>query len=360
MLLIPSVDKWVRQAKFGMFNTPNVDVHHINIVAKKSTLLNIQVTADVPFTKSFDTTLLCDEVGVLTILATQGSFEIKSDSLFYSYVYSYVYSIGTNESFAYLTGAKVFPYKGEYALQSRQVCFDAQPITLGINSDSLTIAFWDMGDGTLFGGQSQVTHSYSSSGNYTVKTGLKLTSNTCPTDTLIIPVTVSPEVSFKGLRDSIVCPGEKLTYQLSADQPLIYTWQDNSIGSTRELNNVGKYIITATDTNGCFTKDSFILSDSGCFDKDIVLYNTITPNNDGLNDEWVIQHKGYSEIKFYIFDRWGKEVFNGDAVLSQWWDGKMQDTETECTEGTYYYHIKAQVLRTGAMEDVSGVITLIR
>ena len=141
---------------------------------------------------------------------------------------------------------------------------------------------------------------------------------------------------------------------------MIYTWQDNSIGSTRELNNVGKYIITATDTNGCFTKDSFILSDSGCFDKDIVLYNTITPNNDALNDEWVIQHKGYSDIKFYIFDRLGKEVFNGDTVLSQWWDGKMQDTETECTEGTYYYHIKAQVLRTGAMEDVSGVITLIR
>lgn len=332
MLRIPSFEKWVRQTKFGIFNTANVNEHYINIVAKKSTLLNILVTADVPFTKSFDTTLLFDEIGLLTISTTQGFFEIERDSLFYSYVYS----VGVNESFAYLTGAKVFPYKGNYNLQERTICFDAQPVDLGIDSDSLSVSFWDMGDGTTFGSQSQVSYTYASSGSYVVKTGLKQNSTTCTADTLSISITVVSSVVFTGLRDSVVCPGEKITYQLNANQPLVYSWQDNSVGSTRELNSIGKYIITATDTNGCFSRDSFTVSDSGCFDKNMVLFNTITPNNDGKNDEWIIQHQGYSSILYVIYDRWGKAVFQGDAIKSDWWNGKLQDTEKKCTEGSYF------------------------
>jgi len=356
MLLIPSKDKWVRDAQFGIFNTGNVDIHHINIVAKKSTLRNIQVTADVPFTKSFDTTLLCDDVGVLMLSTIQGDFEIRSDSDFYAYVYS----IGINESFAYLTGANVFPFNGDYQLQGQQICFDAQPVNLGISSDSLTISSWNMGDGATYGAQSKVSHTYNTSGAYEVLAGVKLKSNTCPTDTLTIPITILPSVTFNGIKDNIICPGEKITYQLSAGQPLTYTWQDNTVGSTREVSNPGKYIVTATDTNACFATDSFTISDSGCFDKDLKIYNTITPNKDGFNDVWEVKHQGYAEITYLIFDRWGKEVFSGDVLKAEWWDGTLKDAEVDCAEGTYFYRIQAQVKRTGTMEVVSGIITLIR
>lgn len=356
MLLIPDKSKWTTEANFGIFNTSNVNEHYINIVAHKDDLGAIVINADVPYTTSNDTFLMCHDIGRLTIKCSDGNFSLSSTKPFYSYVYS----VGNNESIAYLTGAKVFPFESDFSIEPQKVCFDDQPVQLSILSDSIVVSEWIFGDGTGANGSNSVNHTYQNGGVYNAKAILKLASTTCSNDTIDIPITVLPPISFKGLKDSVVCPGEKITYRLISNLLLNYTWQDGAQGSIREISEPGSYVITATDTNGCFKTDSFTVSDSGCFDKNITLFNTITPNNDGLNDVWEFSHTGYSSIRYTIFNRWGIELFTGDALKNEWWNGNVQNAKIKCVDGTYYYHVVAKVKRTGAEENTYGVITLIR
>ena len=75
--------------------------------------------------------------------------------------------------------------------------------------------------------------------------------------------------------------------------------------------------------------------------RDIVIYNTITPDNDGQNDYWYIENIDYYEDnEIVIFNRWGDEIINfkGYNNSSVRWDGKNKDGN-DLPDGVYYYII---------------------
>lgn len=356
MLLIPSVNKWTKKTSFGIFNSANVNTHFVNIVSSKNAKLNIN--SDVSYIVTIDSTLMCEDIAVFTISTIPGTFHISSDSTFYSYVYS----TGTNESYMYLTGALVFPFdKPILTSLKREVCFNDQPIEIEMLNDSLVVNSWYMGDGSQYGSVNPVTHSYSNSGKYLAKALLQRTNNSsCIADSIDIEITVFPEITPLFLKDSIVCPGEKMRIVLPRKQEIEYTWNDGSVGNDKEFTATGTYSVTQTDTNGCKYSDSFVLNDSGCFDKDITIYNTFTPNADNYNDLWVIDHKGYKELTITIFNRYGTEVFKGNILENEFWNGKLNNEGTNCAEGTYYYQLIGIANRATNNEVVTGVLTLIR
>ncbi|MFD0765943.1 gliding motility-associated C-terminal domain-containing protein [Mucilaginibacter lutimaris] len=52
---------------------------------------------------------------------------------------------------------------------------------------------------------------------------------------------------------------------------------------------------------------------------DLKIPNTITPNNDGINDEWVIKNiDDYKNVTVQIFDRIGRQVFNSVGYPKRW------------------------------------------
>ncbi len=57
--------------------------------------------------------------------------------------------------------------------------------------------------------------------------------------------------------------------------------------------------------------------------------NIVTPNNDGINDEFKITCNGVFEFPedLIIYNRWGQEVYNA----------KKKDSLNKLTDGTYYY-----------------------
>ncbi|WP_207218342.1 T9SS type B sorting domain-containing protein, partial [Hymenobacter persicinus] len=70
------------------------------------------------------------------------------------------------------------------------------------------------------------------------------------------------------------------------------------------------------------------------FANDLVFYNVITPNNDGLNDKFEIKNVGlYPGNSLTILNRWGKEVYRASNYNNQW-DGAEQ------AAGVYYYLLK--------------------
>lgn len=87
----------------------------------------------------------------------------------------------------------------------------------------------------------------------------------------------------------------------------------------------------------------------------VIVPNIFTPNNDGVNDTFVIQ--GIENASLTVFNRWGKEVFN-QSPYNNGWDG-YTNAGKKLAEGTYYYIIKSLAEFTNT-EDIKGYILLAR
>lgn len=90
----------------------------------------------------------------------------------------------------------------------------------------------------------------------------------------------------------------------------------------------GTYMVEVVDSNGCRNSTELELEEEPC---DPVIPNIITPNFDGLNDNWVIDNFDPSfPHKVVIFNRWGQEVFSTTSYQNDWYGKDYPD-------GTYYY-----------------------
>lgn len=72
-----------------------------------------------------------------------------------------------------------------------------------------------------------------------------------------------------------------------------------------------------------------------CSEAPFTLYNGFSPNNDGINDELVIDNLDrIPDHKINIFNRWGNLVFSGTNYQSDW-DGRWNGEDLP--DGTYFY-----------------------
>lgn len=72
-------------------------------------------------------------------------------------------------------------------------------------------------------------------------------------------------------------------------------------------------------------------------DFSIFVPNTFTPNGDGKNDEFKPVLNGVVEIEFYVFDRWGTQLFYTNR-LNNGWDGTYKSSDP-AQQDTYVYRI---------------------
>ena len=70
------------------------------------------------------------------------------------------------------------------------------------------------------------------------------------------------------------------------------------------------------------------------------LPTVITPNGDGINDRFELPCPALSPISFFVFNRWGIEVFRSESygASSNYFDGTYKGSPLP--DGTYYYVIK--------------------
>jgi gliding motility-associated-like protein len=79
---------------------------------------------------------------------------------------------------------------------------------------------------------------------------------------------------------------------------------------------------------------------------DLEIPNVFTPNDDGLNDRFMLRKVSLRYLSVEIFSRSGKMVyiFAGEGEsLRNWegWDGKVNNTSADATPGVYFYVIRA-------------------
>ncbi|PHI21115.1 hypothetical protein CEQ90_03575 [Lewinellaceae bacterium SD302] len=90
------------------------------------------------------------------------------------------------------------------------------------------------------------------------------------------------------------------------------------------------------------------------------VYNTITPNGDGLNEFLIFdlldfQAEDFPDNSLIIFNRWGDILYEA-APYNNDWDGRNQ-SGNELPEGTYYYILR---LDLGEGDIIRGDITILR
>lgn len=115
--------------------------------------------------------------------------------------------------------------------------------------------------------------------------------------------------------NGLICLGDSVTLSLPSAQS--YTWSNNSNSSsiTVHPNTYSTYTLTYTDMHTCIsTKTIDINIDFNCIrDSTSIIFNSVTPNNDGINDVFYISNiEKYPNNHVSIFNRWGKEIFNKD------------------------------------------------
>lgn len=145
-----------------------------------------------------------------------------------------------------------------------------------------------------------------------------------------------------------------------------YTWSlpgisPNTPAFQFEFPDTGLYPVTirAYDINGCFDEYTAYISVIAQF----IAYipNTFTPNNDGVNDSFIIRGNGIDEQTFEmdIYDRWGEKVFS-TTDFANGWDGSIRGRDKLTTDsGIYTYRILVQDIY-GNPHKFTGRILLLR
>jgi gliding motility-associated-like protein len=141
-----------------------------------------------------------------------------------------------------------------------------------------------------------------------------------------------------------------------------YTWAfgdgDGSflVNPIHTYTQPGSYEITliATNQEGCIDSISKWIEIAP--ERFIYLPNSFTPDGDGLNEYFYGRFIGLMSARFYIFNRWGEEIFFSDQ-LNFVWDATYEGIPVQ--DGTYTWYLIYEIEK-GIYEDLSGHVNVIR
>lgn len=157
------------------------------------------------------------------------------------------------------------------------------------------------------------------------------------TVTITQPTQMVLNTSFMHCSDEL--PNGSVIVNASGGTPgYNYAWATIPVQSNDTASSLGygTYMVTVMDNNGCSgTATSTI---PFCPSDTIFVPNVFTPNADGTNDVFMIYNTGYNSLKCEIFNRWGKKVYEWDAINGGW-NGKIGGALA--SDGVYYFMLSA-------------------
>jgi gliding motility-associated-like protein len=159
-------------------------------------------------------------------------------------------------------------------------------------------------------------------------------------DTTIIRIKPAPAVNA-GPDRTILLNETAMLQPVVTGTDLKYLWTPNKFLNNNTIKNPlvtgvedQLYTLTVIGTGGCVNEDQVLVKVL----KPFLIPNTFTPNNDGINDKWLIpQLSTYPGCRVQVFNRYGQIVFESFGYATPW-DGTMKGKSIPF--GTYYYIIE--------------------
>ncbi|MEQ8907922.1 MAG: gliding motility-associated C-terminal domain-containing protein [Vicingaceae bacterium] len=121
--------------------------------------------------------------------------------------------------------------------------------------------------------------------------------------------------------------------------------------------DTGLYKVIVTDARGC-NDTTLVALQYESLGETIQPFNAFSPNNDGINDTWVIPGiESYQGAEVRVFNRWGQQVHVNTSYDNEFgWDGT--NNGAKLASATYYYVIS--VYNQCAEESIAGTVSIVK
>lgn len=312
--------------------------------------------------------------GNITVDQATGIISLNSTNLPTPYYIYVQYTVGGTCTASFIDSVRIVQ-KPAAPVASGQAalswCIGAAPPVLNIQIGTGIPLYYDVQ--TTAGG---IGYSYTPPLNsnstpgiyyYTWIYGADLSFN-CSSAPLIFSINALTSPVFTMSPTDTICPGDTGIITATGSGAWSYSWDPPpTVGSqfvpysSSAPQSTTTYTVTVSDGTCSSTGNATIvvLSAAQCSDisSEIHYYNGITPNGDGQNDTWVIDGiDAQSNVTVRIFNRWGKQVWDGYHYdnTSVVWTGNDNHGE-RLPGGTYFY-----IITQDNTEPVTGWIELTR
>jgi gliding motility-associated-like protein len=181
-------------------------------------------------------------------------------------------------------------------------------------------------------------------------------------DSVLVTVNPSPEadLTFSPQDPSSLAPD--VNFYDNSLNPIVWQWSfgdgdsSNLEDPPHTYESPGQYNVTLLVTNiyGCVDSITYLVIVKE--DISVFIPNSFTPNNDGANEFFTPMGISLEDFDFWIFDRWGDEIFHGNQEKP--WLGECERTGKPAPEDVYVYKVD---LKYSKFEKryVTGRVTLI-
>lgn len=120
------------------------------------------------------------------------------------------------------------------------------------------------------------------------------------------------------------------------DSFLKYEWQPLGIEKNKILiNDTGSFKVKVTDNHGCFSQMIYVVQ-SNCYPS-IIVPNSVSPNGDGVNDEFKIIGHHILSCEITVYNRWGELLYSNTSP-DAFWDCKFKGELV--SQGQYLVKLK--------------------
>jgi len=164
-----------------------------------------------------------------------------------------------------------------------------------------------------------------------------------------------------------ICNDENILLEFSFDENILndyqVMWDDGDTSLFRTINRSGFYNATILDLTTCsqFTESFDVKDISVYLDRDVILPNAFTPNEDGINDNFAPYFKRtdleFSSYNLKVFSRWGDPVFKSNDPDEEWLPERKHASDV------YVWFLEMEIMMCDGekiMFTKSGDLTLIR
>jgi len=174
-----------------------------------------------------------------------------------------------------------------------------------------------------------------------------------------ISVTLFPQMDLTVTEDTFVILGTSVQLDALGGPFMAYRWEPaTGLNSTSIPNPIAtpaqttRYYVYGTSESACVAVDSVLIE----VIEDLNAFNAFSPNGDGINDYFEIEHsERFPAMQVEIYNRWGSLLYSSVGYDSgKNWDGTYKGKDAPV--GTYYYVI---IPYSGATP-ISGNVTIIR
>jgi gliding motility-associated-like protein len=159
----------------------------------------------------------------------------------------------------------------------------------------------------------------------------------CSIDTSFSNNIVLDSMILNGVSCELECDGDIIIYSANASY---YGLDSENLVPDSSFSNlcIGDHYFIIVDEDGCGQKYFFTTENDNNGNCELIFYSGLTPNNDQVNDIWIIDGLPDEGGKVTIVNRWGDEVWSSDSYDNEVnvWKGNNMSIE-ELPASVYFY-----------------------